>query len=47
MITHVTILGSSYIKKEVLFDEEDGGKGIIDHYVFNEKKKAVCRVHGT
>ena len=37
--------GASFIKPEVVFDEQDG-KGIIDDFVLSEKKKAVCRVHG-
>ena len=33
------------INPEVVFDEEDSGKGIIDDAVMDEKKKAVCRIH--
>ena len=33
------------INPEVVFDEEDSGKGIIDDAVMEGKKKAVCRIH--
>lgn len=35
------------IAPEVVFDEEDSGKGIIDDAVMNDKKKAVCRIHAS
>ena len=41
-----TCVGASYINPEVVFDEEDG-RGIIDDHMLSEKKKAVCRVHGS
>ena len=33
------------INPEVVFDEEDSGKGIIDDAIMEENKKAVCRIH--
>ena len=33
------------INPEVVFDEEDSGKGIFTDAVLDERKKAVCRIH--
>ena len=43
---YCTFVGeTARINPEVVFDEEDSGKGIIDDAVMDEKKKTVCRIH--